>query len=69
MDNNIIALIITVGASTLVTMGSMIGMFLWSRSEASTDRREVHAILRGIADEMKDFHSRLCIIEERNKGK
>lgn len=27
------------------------------------------AFLKAIQDEMKDFHGRLCAIEERNKGK
>lgn len=27
------------------------------------------SMLKGIQDEMKDFHGRLCAIEERNKPK
>jgi len=30
-------------------------------------RKETNDILRGIQQEMKDFHGRLCAIEERNK--
>jgi hypothetical protein len=33
------------------------------------NRDETNEILRGIQEEMKDFHGRLCAIEERNKGK
>jgi hypothetical protein len=32
-------------------------------------RRETNEILKGIQEEMKDFHNRLVTIEERNKPK
>ena len=41
------------------------GLWLWNRVEANADRRETHQILREIKDEQKDFHARLCILEER----
>lgn len=44
-----------------------IPMFFWLRSEASADRRDLMKILMEMKDEMKDFHGRLCAIEERNK--
>lgn len=50
-------------------VGANIGIFLWLRSESSADRREIHSILRELKDELKDFHGRLCAIEERNKEK
>ena len=31
--------------------------------------RNLETIMNGIQQEMKDFHGRLCAIEERNKGK
>lgn len=40
-------------------------MFFWIRSEANADRRAIQATLDAIKDEMKDFHARLCVIEER----
>lgn len=45
------------------------GMFLWNRSESRADIREVNSILKAIQEEIKDFHGRLCTIEEKNKGK
>jgi len=58
----------------LTLVGSNFVIFLWLRSEASADRREAAAdrrdiltIIREIKDEQKDFHGRLCAIEERNK--
>lgn len=47
--------------------GIFIPVFLWLRSEANSDRREVMGILIEMKDEMKDFHGRLCAIEERNR--
>lgn len=57
---------------------TMLGMFFWLRTEANADRREYAAIaasdrrdilqiIREIKDEAKDFHGRLCAIEERNR--
>ena len=40
-------------------------MFLWLRGESNNDRREIMSLLKGIQDEMKDFHGRLVAIEER----
>ncbi len=37
------------------------------RAEASADRRDILQLVRSIEQEMKDFHGRLCTIEERNK--
>jgi hypothetical protein len=55
-------------------MFAMIGMFAWLRSdisqnraESAADRRDLLQIIREIQSEMKDFHGRLCAIEERNK--
>lgn len=48
---------------------SVFGLFLWNRSEARTDNRRCLDLIEAIKNEMKDFHGRLCAIEERNKGK
>jgi len=49
----------------------IIPLFLWNRSESRSDYRNIEAMvsaqLQGIREEMKDFHGRLCAIEERNK--
>ncbi len=59
-----------------ILMISITGMFLWlrtdisvNRTESAADRRDILQIIRAIQEEMKDFHGRLCAIEERNKGK
>jgi len=56
-----IALLITV-------IGANLAMFMWARSESRSDQSEMRIMLKAIQDEMKDFHGRLCAIEERNKG-
>lgn len=59
----------------LILFSSMLGIWLTSRADwRKTDekieehRRETNQILKAIQDEMKDFHGRLCAIEER-RGK
>ena len=58
----------------LIMLVSMIGMFAWlrsdiavNRSEAAADRRQSMDLIIAIKEEMKDFHGRLCAIEERNR--
>lgn len=40
---------------------------LWNRTEVREDNKRVLDLISAIHDEMKDFHGRLCAIEERNK--
>ena len=42
---------------------------LWflNRSESRTDLRNITNLIAAIQMEMKDFHGRLCTIEERNR--
>jgi len=58
----------------------IIPLFLWNRAESRSDirhmdakleafRAETNALIKAIQTEMKDFHARLCMIEERNRGK
>lgn len=75
----------------LALLASLIGLFVWNRSESRADirhmdnkleiyvqairedinqiHRENHDLISSIREDMKDFHGRLCIIEERNKTK
>ncbi len=72
MDQNTIIAII---GSTATIIFSMLGMFLWVRSEANNDRRSMQSIqredrkdllelIKAIQFEIKDFHTRLCVIEQ-----
>lgn len=51
----------------IIFIGSTVGLFFWNRSESRTDMRQMLSIIEGIQKEIKDFHGRLCTIEERNK--
>ena len=63
----------------VITMiGANVGIFIWLRTESNSDRRQIQQenaadrrdllqLIREIKDELKEFHGRLCAIEERNK--
>lgn len=53
-------------AVLIITMG---GFFLWNRGESRADNRRALDLIEAMNKEMKDFHGRLCAIEERNKIK
>jgi hypothetical protein len=55
-------LALVVGNAALI-----IPLFLWNRSESRTDSRLMLGMIQAIQNEIKDFHGRLCAIEERNK--
>ena len=46
-------------------LGTFASLFFWSRSESRDDSRRIEDLLSGIKDEMKDFHGRLCALEEK----
>jgi hypothetical protein len=56
-------------AQVFVMVITVAGLFLWSRSESKSDYRhmdaKIEANLQAIRDEMKDFHGKLLILEER----
>jgi hypothetical protein len=50
------------------------GLFIWNRTESRADSRNtdakleaIRALMYAVIQESKDFHGRLCSIEERNK--
>jgi hypothetical protein len=43
-------------------------VFFWMRAEANSDRRDIINLIVAIKDELKDFHGRLCTIEEKKRG-
>lgn len=53
-----------------IVLGNMAFVFplwLWNRTESRADNRHILSLVEAIKDEMKDFHGRLCAIEERNR--
>jgi hypothetical protein len=55
----------------LTLIASNVALFLWVRTESRADHRALETwtkeMILAIQTEMKDFHGRLCAIEERNK--
>jgi Flp pilus assembly protein TadB len=64
----------------LTVIGANAGLFFWARSESRSDwrksdeenrqvRRDLVDVMRSIDQEIKDFHGRLCSLEEKNRSK
>ena len=60
--------VLTVIGVAVANIGTTITLFIWATSHAEENRKEFARILEAIQQEMKDFHGRLCAIEERNKN-
>ena len=74
MEQNL-GLIIAIVGTGIALIGVVISMMFWVRQEANglradakEDRKELLQISRNIELEMRDFHNRLCLIEEK-RGK
>ena len=78
MENlGLIITLIGTGMGIIIALGAIIvTLFLWQRGEANADRRDIVNLIIAIkedartfsekmANESKDFHARLCNIEER----
>lgn len=61
--------VVTILGMFIANAALFLPMFFWNRSEANADRRDMMKMLQEMKDEMKDFHGRLCAIEERNRPK
>lgn len=70
MDWTLILSAVGIALTIIACFATQIGMFLWVRSEASADRRDGHALISSLANdihvEMKDFHGRLVALEEKH---
>lgn len=57
----------------LLSMGGLflsnVSLLMWFRAESRSDWRHMDNQVKAIQEEIKDFHARLCIIEERRLGK
>lgn len=65
-------------SQVLTIVGVNVSLFLWSRSESKADYRELRSeqtsmqswmkdMMITIHEEIKDFHGRLCSLEERSR--
>lgn len=57
--------VLTVFAVIATNLGTIIALYCQMDKKLDEHRRETTSILMGIQQEMKDFHGRLCSIEER----
>lgn len=78
MDSISINSIVTILGVFIANAAMIIPLFLWNRSESRADWRHmdnkleiyvtsIREDIKAIHEEMKDFHNRLCAIEERNR--
>lgn len=51
----------------LTILGSTIPLYIHTDNKFEEGRRETNAIIEAIRQDIRDFHGRLCAIEERNK--
>jgi len=60
--------VILTGVGTVITIvGSNIALISWIRNDVKSFETEIRGWKEEINKEMKDFHGRLCTIEERNR--
>ena len=61
--------VLTLIGVAIANIGTTITLFIWATAHAAEDTRALRisteSILREMQQEMKDFHGRLCAIEER----
>lgn len=74
MDKELLAALLTVVGVFIANAAIVIPLFFWNRAESRADIRHMDAKLDSMREltyaihtEMKDFHTRLCAIEERKK--
>lgn len=64
------ATVILTGVGTVVTViGANVALITWLRSDMKSFENEIRGWKEEIYKEMKEFHGKLCAIEERSKSK
>lgn len=59
--------VLTVFAVIATNLGTIIALYCQMDRKMDEHRKDTLQMLLGIQSEMRDFHGRLCAIEERNK--
>lgn len=62
-----VTIFLAVFAVVVANLGTILGLYCHMDKKLDEHRAETTQILKAIQEEMKDFHGRLCAIEERNK--
>lgn len=66
MDLN---LILTIAGSAIAVVAANIGLISWIRGDFKSFETEIRGWKEEIYKEMRDFHGRLCTLEEKLKEK
>lgn len=61
------ATLLTAAGTVITIVGSNIALIGWLRSDMKSFETKIDGWKSEIDKEMKDFHGRLCAIEEKNK--
>lgn len=65
--------VLTIIGIAIANIGTTITLFMWATSHAAEDRRNsdmrIDKILEAMHLEMKDFHGKLCALQEQGKSK
>lgn len=64
-----LTVILTSVGTAIAIIGANVGLIAWLRSDMKAFETEVRGWREEMAKETKDFHGRLCTIEERNSVK
>jgi hypothetical protein len=59
--------VLTVFAIVAANLGTVLSLYMNMDKKLEANRKETNDILEAIRQDMKDFHGRLCAIEERGK--
>ncbi len=62
-----LSIALTAAGTVIAVVGSNIALISWLRSDMKMFETKIEGWKEEINKEMKDFHGRLCTIEERNK--
>ncbi len=61
------AQVLTVFTVIATNLGTIIALYIQMDKKMDEHRKDTLSFFNAIQTEMKDFHGRLCAIEERNK--
>lgn len=60
-----LGLIIAIVGSGFAVVGVIVALFLWIRAESNSERSDIVNLIIEMKTENKDFHGRMCVLEER----
>jgi len=62
-----LTLVISIAMIMLTTLGSTVPLYIHISNSTHEQLQGIREEISGMREEMRDFHGRLCAIEERNK--